>query len=219
MSDLPDKPKIVEIRRVDANQSLPKGYDLIDQGTVDGVKKPKALALPSGFVAHFDVPPGWQKDRDPFNRTFSSCVPTNELHVGMKIEDIGLPVAPEDVPHMKKLFNSKNLTLSSTDLVFLQKAINYGSTQRIIVQSARVHDIGRGERVIDFIGRYNYPNTTNYCLRCCLLDIDWTSRFLEPITFTAPPDRFNKYMPQVDKIFASMVTVSQYPPYRKPLGF
>lgn len=89
----------------------------------------------------------------------------------------------------------------------------------ILIQSGRVHDIGRGERVIDFIGRYNYPNTTNSSLRCCLLDIDGTARFLEPIKYEAPPDLFNKYMPQVDKIFASMVTVSQYPPYRKPLGF
>ncbi|HEY9681625.1 MAG TPA: hypothetical protein V6C86_08585 [Oculatellaceae cyanobacterium] len=214
MSDIPDKPKTVEIRRVDVNQSLPKDYNLIERETIEGLKKPKALSLKSGgLVAQFEVPPGWEKLR-VLSRTFSKCRLENDGDVELQIGDIGLPVAPGDLSRMKKLFDSKNLTLSSSDVAFLQQAINYGSTMPIIVKSARVHDMSCSERVIDFVGRYNFRDGKNRSLRCFLVDVDGTTRFLEPITYLAPPNLFNKYMPQAEKIFNSIVTFSECPPFR-----
>lgn len=212
MSDLPDKPQTVEIRQVGTNLSLPKGYDLIDQKSIHGEKMPSALLLRGGLVAQFDVPAGWEKRRD-LQRHFFACGLKSNGNVELRIGSRGLPVAPRDISHMKKLFDSKNLTLSGEDVAFLQKAIDYGSDMPIIVQSARVHDM-RFERVVDFVGRYNFPDGKNRSLRCCLIDVDGTTRFLEPIAYEAPPNLFNKYMPQAEKIFNSMVTFSECPPFR-----
>jgi hypothetical protein len=104
MSDIPEKPKTAEIRRVDANQSLPKGYDLLDLGPVNGINKPKVLLLTGGFVSHFDVPAGWEKPQDPFDRTFSKCYLKNNCDVEVRIGDVGIPIAAADCSRMHKLF-------------------------------------------------------------------------------------------------------------------
>lgn len=212
MSDLPDKTKTVEIRQVDANQSLPKGYELLDLGPVNGIQKPKVLELDGGFVAHFEVPGGWEKVRNP-DRTFSKCRLENNGDVKIRIGDLGIPLAAADCSRMRKFFRSPDQTLSSTDIVFLQQAINYGSLDPILVQSARVHDLN-GERVVDFIGRFNWPNEINSSVKCCLLDVDGTTRFVVPITYEAPPAVFNKFLPQAEQIFKSMVFETEHPPFR-----
>jgi hypothetical protein len=213
MSDLPEKPKTVEVRRVTAHQSLPKDYFLVDLPPVNGITKPKALDLGGGFVAHFDVPPGWEKNRDPVDRRFKECHWEHDCNVEVQISDLGIPIAAADTSHMKKLFGRINLTLDSADIAFLQQALNYGSRNPIIVQAAQVHDLN-GERVVDFVGRYNYPNTANSSVRCCLLDVDGTSRFVAPVTFSAPPAVFNKFLPQADQIFKSMVFLTEHRPFR-----
>jgi hypothetical protein len=134
MSDLPDKPKSLEIRQINADSSLPKGYDLLDLGPVNGIQRPKVLRLDGGFVAHFEVPAGWRKQQN-FERSYSGCYLESNNDVELRIGEFGIPLAAAHCSQIKKLFFSPDQILSSADIASLQQALSYGALRRLLLKA------------------------------------------------------------------------------------
>jgi len=211
MSEVPEKPSVVEVR---AYKELAYKPQFNDQAW-EGRKGPPGLKLGEGMVRHLDVPNGWRKRLSPQTRELLGC-DLNNVNIILDIEHTGIPVGKENAATFEHMLSTPPHKLDVSELAWLQRVLDTNEPLPGKISSARTYDIDdrriletRSNIQNDKSGDERFSQSLNLYLR---IDVPHAGKYLQKISYAGDPEPFRQYEGQAHEIFNSIKWMTEFNP-------
>lgn len=206
MSDIPNKQPIAEVRHVHPIDPA-RAYKFTDQPPDPynaANKKPQGLTLGEGRISHIEVPKGWKARYDLKVRTFEEATPNEPDNVLIYVHYIGIPIGIKNENQFSKIMLSRPRTLTPQELIWFEQLLNEQTTDHVKLTGAKVVDL-IGNTVLLVRGQVNESHNQSTKFLRMYSQIDQTVHFVQEIGYQAKPELFEKFLPDAERCFKTIV--------------
>lgn len=196
MTDMPEKPRTVEVRQFQEIAYQPK---TIDQEWDEGKTGPKGLDIGNGIVRHLEVPEHWHKHYGP-KRDLDGCR-RDDADLEIDFWPTAVPIGSgRHSAQFREMMSAPPHKLASEDIEWLQEMLNKQEPMAEGMTSAQTYDID-GRRVLETTG-LSLDKRTAYVHIYVVLPRH--ESYLQKLIYMGKPEPIQKYKAEADQIFRSI---------------